>query len=63
MHIIYIIRTFMLFEYLEIPLIPYYLGGTECPSMYNDILGPPENKEDPDPYKISVASGGVVPNE
>lgn len=56
------IRTFLLFDYLGTPLIPYYLDGVECPVMYNDILGPPDDDKKFDPYKVSVANGGVVPD-
>ena len=54
-------RTFSLFEYLKIPLLPYYLDGVNCPEMYNDILGPPSGSVF-DYYKISRKNKGVVPD-
>ncbi|KAI5848012.1 hypothetical protein BZA05DRAFT_430961 [Tricharina praecox] len=56
-------KTFELFAELEIPLVDYYLAGENCPVMYNDIVGPPENPHETDPYRISQENGGVIPDE
>lgn len=53
-------RTFKLFrETLNVPLIPYYLSGVNNPNLFNDRLF----KEGvSDPYGVSEANGGLVPD-
>jgi hypothetical protein len=57
------IRAFALFEDLNVPLIPYYMNGRNTPVMFNNILGPPMDLSEYDPYKFSVTNGGMVPDE
>jgi hypothetical protein len=56
-------RAFSLFEELCIPLMPYYINGKNTPMMFNNVLGPPVNPSEYDPYKFSVKNGGMVPDE
>lgn len=60
-------RTFKLFDLLEVPQIPYILdkGSVKTPSRYNDIvvLSDQPLPPDGDPYKVSKANGGSVPDE
>lgn len=70
-------NTFKLFTDLDIPLIPYYLqhestsppakGSVNCPTMYNDITvidsNDPSAKPPIDPFRVSKANGGSVPND
>jgi hypothetical protein len=57
------IRALTLFEDLNVPLIPYYMNGRNTPMMFNNILGPPGDISEYDPYKFSVTNGGTVPDE
>jgi hypothetical protein len=56
-------RAFSLFEELHIPLIPYYMNGKNTPMMFNNILGPPVDPLEFDPYKFSAKNGSMVPDE
>ncbi|OJA18599.1 hypothetical protein AZE42_06573 [Rhizopogon vesiculosus] len=56
-------RAFSLFEELHIPLIPYYINGKNTPMMFNNILGPPVDPLEFDPYKFSAKNGSMVPDE
>ncbi|OAX37381.1 FAD/NAD(P)-binding domain-containing protein [Rhizopogon vinicolor AM-OR11-026] len=56
-------KAFSLFEELHIPLIPYHMNGKNTPMMFNNILGPPVNPLEFDPYKFSVKNGSMVPDE
>ncbi|KAF5664690.1 l-amino acid oxidase [Fusarium heterosporum] len=54
-------RTFDLFKRTKVPLIKYYLdGGSQCPKLFNDTLFEPGV---PDPYRVSKANGGHVPDK
>ncbi|KAI4864526.1 hypothetical protein F4820DRAFT_470475 [Hypoxylon rubiginosum] len=54
-------RTFDLFKRTNMPLIPYYLdGGPNCPKLFNDRFFTPGAQ---DPYEVSVANGGSVPDD
>lgn len=65
--------TFELFKKLKIPLIPYYLnhestkppgkGSVNCPTMLNDKTVIDGEEPVPDPFGVSVANGGSVPND
>ncbi|KAG1779144.1 hypothetical protein EV702DRAFT_123981 [Suillus placidus] len=56
-------KALVLFEDLNVPLIPYYMNGKNTPIIFNNILGPPMDLSEYDPYKFSVANGGTVPDE
>ncbi|KAG2068177.1 hypothetical protein BDR04DRAFT_1232918 [Suillus decipiens] len=56
-------KVFVLFKNLNVPLIPYYMDGKNTPVMFNNILGPPMDTSDYDPYKFSLTNGGMVPDE
>ncbi|KAG0695898.1 hypothetical protein DFH29DRAFT_1005025 [Suillus ampliporus] len=56
-------KVFSLFKELNVPLIPYYLDGRNTPTMFNNIVGPPMDLSERDPYKFSVKNGGMVPDE
>ncbi|KAG2133638.1 uncharacterized protein EDB93DRAFT_1173834 [Suillus bovinus] len=56
-------KALALFEDLNVPLIPYYMNGQNTPIVFNNILGPPMDLAEFDPYKFSVANGGTVPDE
>lgn len=56
-------KALALFEELNVPLIPYYMNGRNTPMMFNNILGPPLNLSEYDPYKFGVKNGGTVPDE
>jgi monoamine oxidase len=53
-------RTFDLFERTKVPLIKYYLDGVKCPKLFNDKFF---EKDVTDPYHVSKANGGHVPDE
>lgn len=59
-HIPVMDRTFDLFCRTGMPLIPYYLSGPNTPSLFNDRL---YDKSDSDPYHVSIANGGCVPDD
>ncbi|KAL2669809.1 hypothetical protein Neosp_015254 [[Neocosmospora] mangrovei] len=53
-------RTFDLFCRTKVPLRDYYLdGGDQCPKLFNDRLF----AKGIDPYHVSKANGGHVPND
>jgi monoamine oxidase len=56
-------KALTLFEDLNVPLIPYYMNGKNTPVMFNNILGPPGDISEYDPYKFSVTNGGTVPDK
>lgn len=56
-------KALALFEDLNVPLIPYYMNGRNTPVMFNNILGPPMDLSEYDPYKFSVTNSGMVPDE
>ncbi|KAG2107115.1 hypothetical protein BD769DRAFT_1675700 [Suillus cothurnatus] len=56
-------KALTLFEDLNVPLIPYYMNGKNTPMMFNNILGPPGDISEYDPYKFSVTNGGTVPDK
>ncbi|KAJ9662063.1 hypothetical protein H2198_001605 [Neophaeococcomyces mojaviensis] len=60
-------RTFELFDKLKLPLIKYILsdGSVKTPAMYNDIVVVDGGiiPQDVDPFHVSVAHGGSVPDE
>ncbi|KAG2369166.1 hypothetical protein BDR07DRAFT_1389805 [Suillus spraguei] len=56
-------KALALFEDLNVPLIPYYMDGKNTPMMFNNILGPPMDLSEYDPYKVSVTNGGMVPDK
>ncbi|KAG1887315.1 hypothetical protein F4604DRAFT_1721298, partial [Suillus subluteus] len=56
-------KALALFEELNVPLIPYYMNGKNTPMMFNNILGPPIDVLEYDPFKFSVTNGGMVPDK
>ncbi|KAK0757469.1 hypothetical protein N5P37_010194 [Trichoderma harzianum] len=53
-------RTFNLFKRTGMPLIKYYLDGENTPQLYNNHFFA---KGVSDPYMVSVANGGTVPDD
>ncbi|PNP59158.1 hypothetical protein THARTR1_01406 [Trichoderma harzianum] len=53
-------RTFNLFKRTGMPLIKYYLDGVNTPQLYNNRFFV---KDVTDPYRVSVANGGTVPDD
>ncbi|KAK4066244.1 uncharacterized protein Triagg1_8076 [Trichoderma aggressivum f. europaeum] len=53
-------RTFNLFKRTGMPLIKYYLDGENTPQLYNNHFFA---KDVVDPYMVSVANGGTVPDD
>ncbi|KAA8645834.1 hypothetical protein EYZ11_011931 [Aspergillus tanneri] len=56
-------RTFDLFKMMNISTIPYYLQGKNCPQRFNDRTVLPTAVTETDPFHVSVAKGGSVPND
>ncbi|KAG1821131.1 uncharacterized protein BJ212DRAFT_1337791 [Suillus subaureus] len=56
-------KALALFEDLNVPLIPYCMNGKNTPMMFNNILGPPMDISEYDPYKFSITNGGMVPDK
>jgi hypothetical protein len=44
-------------------MIPYHMDGKNTPMMFNNIVGPPVDPSEYDPYKFSVKNGSMVPDE
>ncbi|KAB8253768.1 hypothetical protein BDV32DRAFT_143456 [Aspergillus pseudonomiae] len=55
-------RTFDLFKRMNIKPITYYLQGKNCPQRFNDRTVLPTSVAETDPFHVSVAKGGSVPN-
>ncbi|EAQ83519.1 hypothetical protein CHGG_09923 [Chaetomium globosum CBS 148.51] len=51
-------RTFDLFKLTNMPVRDYYLKGPNTPDLFNDYFF----TDGPDPYHVSTANGGCVPN-
>ncbi|KAG2147854.1 putative L-aminoacid oxidase [Suillus bovinus] len=49
-------KALALFEDSNVPLIFYYMNGQNTPIVFNNILGPPMDLAEFDPYKFSVMS-------
>ena len=56
-------RAFDLFRLLDVPLVPYYLEGTNCPMLFNDCLEIGHETQQLDAFRHGISNGGLVPDE